>query len=257
MSSRRAATEEVPLAEGEDGGTVDWRRHRVLADPSRARILREVADRGPLDVARVAGLVGLHVNTARTHLTALAEAGLVDTERVSGPGPGRPRLLYRSTESAQSELRHYRLLAEILTGLVAQAGPGAIPGLEAAGETWGHHLVDSPPPLAEVGEEEALERLLDLLTRGGFAPRPERAPGDSGAVRILMRPCPFLELARRHRDVVCPVHLGLVRGALAELGGALTATTLEPFVTPELCVATVAPTRANSSPAPPGRKARP
>lgn len=237
---RRPREEQRIAPETEDGGEVDWRRHRVLADPSRARILREVADRGPLDATTVADRVGLHVNTARAHLTALAEAGLVDGERVSGPGPGRPRLLYRSTESAQSELRHYRLLAEILTGLVSQAGPGAIPGLEKAGEAWGHHLVESPPPLTEVGMDEAFGRLLDLLSRGGFGPRGERK-GD--ALRILMRPCPFLELARQHRDVVCPIHLGILRGALAELGGALTATTLEPFVTPELCVATIAPTR--------------
>jgi predicted ArsR family transcriptional regulator len=59
-----------------------------------------------------------------------------------------------------------------------------------------------------------------------------------------MQPCPFLELARRHPDVVCPIHLGLMRGALAELGGALTATSLEPFRTESLCVAHLAPATA-------------
>lgn len=218
-----------------------WRRHRALADPSRARILQEVADRGPIDVRELARTVGLHVNTTRTHLGALAEAGLVETDRVPGPGPGRPRLLYRSTESAQAELRHYRLLAEILTGFVAQAGPGATPRLEQAGETWGHHLVESPSPLTQVDAEESLTRLLDLLERSGFAPRPERGDDE---LRILMTPCPFLELARTHPEVVCPVHLGLVRGALAELGGALTATHLQPFQQPDLCVAQLEPARA-------------
>ena len=55
-----------------------------------------------------------------------------------------------------------------------------------------------------------------------------------------MQPCPFLELARRHEEVVCPIHLGLMRGALSELGARTTATKLEPFVRPELCVAHLA-----------------
>jgi predicted ArsR family transcriptional regulator len=55
-----------------------------------------------------------------------------------------------------------------------------------------------------------------------------------------MRPCPFLELARAHQDVICPIHLGLMRGALAELGVRTRATKLEPFVQPDLCVARLA-----------------
>ena len=59
-----------------------------------------------------------------------------------------------------------------------------------------------------------------------------------------MRPCPFLELAREHQDVICPIHLGLMRGALAELGARTRATKLEPFVRPDLCVARLAAGRA-------------
>jgi predicted ArsR family transcriptional regulator len=52
-----------------------------------------------------------------------------------------------------------------------------------------------------------------------------------------MRPCPFGELAADHRSVVCPVHLGLMRGALDALGAPVEAASLEPFVRPDLCVA--------------------
>ncbi len=55
-----------------------------------------------------------------------------------------------------------------------------------------------------------------------------------------MRACPFLELARAHQDVICPIHLGLMRGALAELKARTRATQLEPFVQPDLCVARLA-----------------
>ncbi len=59
-----------------------------------------------------------------------------------------------------------------------------------------------------------------------------------------MRPCPFLELAREHQEVICPIHLGLMRGALAELGAKTRATKREPFVRPDLCVARLAGGRA-------------
>jgi predicted ArsR family transcriptional regulator len=212
------------------------RRHRALSDPSRARILAELAEDGPLDARELARRVGLHVSTVRVHLAALAEAELVSSEALPPAGRGRPRLVHRAVAAEPEEGRRYRLLAEILAALVARFGPGAAAQLEEIGEAWGHYLVDSPPPYATVPDEEAVERLVALLADVGF--RPELEAGRRR--RILMRPCPFLELARRHPDVVCPIHLGLMRGALAELGARTTAATLEPFVRPDLCVAQLA-----------------
>ena len=215
------------------------RRHRALAEPSRAQILAELADDGPLDTRELAARVGLHVNTVRVHLTALIDAGLVEAETAAPQGRGRPRLTYKMTITAPDDGgRRYRLLAEMLTTLVARfGGHDATAHLEEIGAAWGRHLVEAPPPFAAASEREAVERLVSLLAEIGFQPELEQAP-HSG--RILMQPCPFLELARRHEDVVCPIHLGLMRGALAELGAKTTATKLEPFVRPELCVAHLA-----------------
>jgi predicted ArsR family transcriptional regulator len=218
------------------------RRHRALADPSRARILGELADAEPLDARALADRVGLHVNTVRVHLNALAEAGRVETETQPPQGRGRPRVAYRASAAAGDEGgRRYRLLAEILTALVARFGPDAGEQLEEIGEAWGHYLVDAPPPYAELADDDAVERLVGLLAEIGFQPHIE----ESGrGRRILMRPCPFLELARAHQDVICPIHLGLIRGALAELGARTRATKLEPFVRSDLCVARLAAGRA-------------
>jgi predicted ArsR family transcriptional regulator len=214
------------------------RRHRALADPSRARILAELSDQGPLDARELADRVGLHVNTVRVHVNALAEAGLVESETLPPQGRGRPRVAYRASAAAGDEGgRRYRLLAEILTALVARFGPDATEQLEEIGEAWGHYLVDAPPPYAELADDDAVERLVGLLAEIGFQPHIE----ESGrGRRILMRPCPFLELARAHQDVICPIHLGLIRGALAELGARTRATKLEPFVRHDLCVARLA-----------------
>jgi predicted ArsR family transcriptional regulator len=214
------------------------RRHRALADPSRARILAELADAGPLDARELADRVDLHVNTVRVHVNALADAGMVESETLPPQGRGRPRVAYRATAAAGDVGgRRYRLLAEILTALVARFGPEASEQLEEIGEAWGHYLVDSPPPFAKLSDAEAVERLLGLLDEIGFQPELEqRARGR----RVLMRPCPFLELARSHQEVICPIHLGLMRGALAELGAKTRATRLEPFVQPDLCIAHLA-----------------
>ena len=220
----------------------DLRRHRALADPSRARILDELGGEEPLDARELAARVGLHVNTVRVHLNALVEAGLVAGETQPPSGRGRPRVVYRATPAAGDQGgRRYRRLAEILTALVARYGPEAAAQLEELGEAWGRYLVESPPPYASRSDDEAVAGLVDLLAEVGFEPRLER--GARGR-RILMRPCPFLELARSHRDVICPIHLGLMRGALAELGAKTRATKLEPFVQPDLCVARLAGARA-------------
>jgi predicted ArsR family transcriptional regulator len=213
------------------------RRYRALANPSRARLLAELADGVPLDARELAARVGLHVNTVRVHLSVLDDAGLVAAETLPPQGRGRPRLAYRAlAESPDEGGRRYRLLAEILTTLVARYGGEASALLEEIGEAWGRHLVDSPPPSVKLSDAEAVEQLVALLAEIGFQPMLETGRRR----RILMRPCPFLELARRHQGVICPIHLGLMRGALGELGAATRATRLEPFVREDLCVARLA-----------------
>jgi predicted ArsR family transcriptional regulator len=69
----------------------------------------------------------------------------------------------------------------------------------------------------------------------GFAPQAEA--GDDGQPHLCLRHCPFREVAQHHRDVICSLHLGLMRGALDRMRAPVTAERLEPFVEPSLCVA--------------------
>ena len=64
------------------------------------------------------------------------------------------------------------------------------------------------------------------------------------ATAINLHRCPFRELAESHPDVVCGAHLGMVEGALAEMGAPVSATRLLPFVQPDLCIITLARTAA-------------
>jgi predicted ArsR family transcriptional regulator len=44
-------------------------------------------------------------------------------------------------------------------------------------------------------------------------------------------------LALHHQDVICALHLGLMRGALARIRAPVTADRLDPFVESGLCIA--------------------
>src|SRR5215210_7608966 len=64
-------------------------RHDVLADPVRLAVARRLA-RGRASASEVARSVGVHLNTARAHLAALAEAGVASREHDPPGGRGRP-----------------------------------------------------------------------------------------------------------------------------------------------------------------------
>ena len=200
------------------------RRTDVLA------LLRK-ADR-PLSVDEVAKVMDVHVNTARFHLDGLVEDGLA--ERASQPRGtrGRPRILYTS-EGAPPGPRSYELLAEMLTGLVSTLEDAGAATVEL-GRKWGRHLIERPAPSERIDAREALVRLDSLLERVGF--QPETGPSGTN-VEVRLHHCPFQEVAQNHTDVVCPIQLGLMQGALDELGAPVAATSLEPFVTPRMCVA--------------------
>jgi predicted ArsR family transcriptional regulator len=75
--------------------------------------------------------------------------------------------------------------------------------------------------------------VVDLLEELGFAPSP-----DARAGVVKLRRCPLLEAAHQYPEVVCGVHLGVVRGALEELGASpeqTECTALHPFSEPGAC----------------------
>ena len=81
---------------------------------------------------------------------------------------------------------------------------------------------------------EADRRLTGILAGLGFVAESE--PGPAG-IQIRLLHCPFREVAQEHQAVVCSLHLGLMRGALAEMAAPLTVDRLDPFVEPSLCLA--------------------
>ena len=205
--------------------------------PARLRIL-DLIRRSPqgMTVEDLAESVGLHVNTVRFHLDRLLAAGQVTRAAESRDRPGRPRLTFAAAPGPQlyGETRDYRLLAEILTGVVADLGAGAAPRAREVGRRWGASMAQKVAGRRPLGEKRAEAELVRVLDEVGFAP--ER-PSAGDPRRVLLRHCPFLEAAEAHPEVVCSVHRGLMDGALAEMGAPLATERLVPFAEPAGCVA--------------------
>jgi predicted ArsR family transcriptional regulator len=218
---------------------ISIKTHKALADVSRLRILEELRGQGPLDSRELGRLVGLHPNTVRSHVDQLIEAGLVRAVSAPASGRGRPRVLYEAivyeaiAYSASAQQGGYRLLAQILAGYLASTEqPQAV--AESAGRAWGSYLTEKPQPFSGISADEATQKVVELFGELGFMPE---AVEESEERRILLHRCPFREVAESNQKVVCAVHLGMLKGALAEMGAPLQATRLEPFVEPTLCIA--------------------
>lgn len=211
---------------------------------SRSRVLAALqAAPHPLGVEEVAEKVGLHPNTARFHLDGLLDRGLAERAREDRSVPGRPRTLYAATaDGARTGRRSYRLLAEILTGYLAQGRRPSAAAREA-GQAWGRMLAPRRRT-RRTAPAAAVRDLVATLDEIGFAPE---AVGTGRDRRILLHHCPFREAAEERQEVVCAVHLGLMQGALDEMQAPLEATRLDPFVEPNLCIAHLSPTSGSAA----------
>ena len=202
---------------------------------SRSRVLEvlQTEDR-PLAVEEVAKRLRLHTNTARFHLDGLVEQRLAQRASEERDQPGRPRMLYTAApDAARAGQRSYRLLAEILTSYLASNTRQPEQAALKAGEEWGRYLTDRPAPFQRVDAARSLSQLVEVLDEIGFAPE---AVTVGRKRQIELHHCPFREAADQHREVVCSIHLGLMRGLLAELDAPLDAVRLEPFARPDVCI---------------------
>lgn len=198
---------------------------------SRARgvVLEALRSRpGSTPLRVLAEVTGLHVNTLRGHLEALEQQRLVERTTAPPSGRGRPPSTYRAVEPVLGS--EYAGLASTLAAAIHHASRRPRAAAIEAGTTWGRDLASEHGRPARADETGARRAVVALLDRLGFAPRTDRS---NTTVRLTR--CPLLEAARRHPDVVCGVHLGIVRGALEEYGATGVGSELHPFSDPGAC----------------------
>lgn len=202
--------------------------HKALADDTRYRLYRYLRLSGrPISVRELSTRLSLHPNTLRPHLRRLEEAGLAASEVRRVASVGRPQVLYTAVDREGREGRDYRLLGEILAGLLT--GTRQRERAEAVAREWGAYLVgrSAPRPGARGPTGPNLAVLQEALAAAGFDPRFHRRSANT--VEISLRDCPFRDLLDEHQALVCAVHRGLLEGMLAASRPGLRMTEFEPL----------------------------
>ena len=209
--------------------------HKALADDTRYRLYRYIGLAArPVSVREMSRRLSLHPNTLRPHLRRLEEAGLVSREVRKSATVGRPQTLYSVRQDAVEEGGGYRMLAEMLCGLVR--GKPALQQAQGLARQWGSYLVaqGGPKPGVRLPARRNLAILQEAMARAGFDPRFRREAGNS-SVEVTLRDCPFRDLADDHRELVCTLHKGLVEGMVGGLKPPLAVKEFKPFAERGIC----------------------
>ena len=119
--------------------------YKALADDTRYRLYRYLRLSGrPVSIRELSTRLSLHPNTLRPHLRRLEEAGLAASEVHRVATVGRPQVMYTAVAREEREGRDYRLLGEILAGLIG--GKRLLERAEAVAREWGAYLVGRSVP---------------------------------------------------------------------------------------------------------------
>jgi predicted ArsR family transcriptional regulator len=171
----------------------------VIADPVRLAIARFLRG-GAASATEVADGVGIHLNTARSHLQKLVDAGVVEKANEARSGPGRPVVRYRINEDwippGDELLGLAQLMATTLRGGPSRARQRA--------RRWGRDA-------AAAGSGSARSDLRAMLSRLGFVTAIDREE-----LALSGCPCPLVSPDRP--AVVCALVDAAIDGALETRG---------------------------------------
>lgn len=127
-------------------------RSQISLLPAQRRVLEVVESAGqPISSAEVAKTLKLHPNTAREHLDALLNAGLVTTVPMRTGKRGRPTLLYSVTTLDPNQILSTYLDVITATAISLAEGSDGVAQAIAVGKNW----AGLTPPRPEAGSEGA------------------------------------------------------------------------------------------------------
>lgn len=196
----------------------------------RAAVLERVQhSASALTASQVAAELNLHHNTAREHLDALVERNLIERSASAPNGRGRPAWRYSAATEVEPNpnVREYIGLVSALTTHMERTARDPVADALDAGAAWGRSIAGRLQPQDRDGKSVIVAELESL----GFEPRVE-----PDATEIALRRCPLLDAALSSPEIVCNVHLGLVRGALESIDSDDTSADLDAFAVPGACI---------------------
>ena len=210
----------------------------ALAEPTRRALYEFIASQdGWVSRDQAADAVGLERGNVAHHLDRLAADGLldVDYQRRSGrqgPGAGRPAKLYRRARrefDVALPPRDYALAGQLLADAVERArstGADLDVALDRAAAAEGRRIGDEIDAQLRANathtREDREQVVLDALAEHGYEPQAE-ANGT-----VVLRNCPFHQLARQHTSLICGLNLCMLTAALDHIGDVGLTPQLEP-----------------------------
>lgn len=174
------------------------------------------AANSPLRVSDLIDEFGLHENTIRGHLEGLVATEYAERVRLISSGRGRPSFGYQSRKDFMAQIepqaRDYAHLALVLAKQLAAIGGDARSVAISAGEEWANGFLKSTEE-SHTNKVTVRRRIYEILDSLGYSPI-----ANSKRDRIRLQTCPLLATAQLEPDIVCSVHLGLVRGLVQQAG---------------------------------------
>src|SRR2546423_812875 len=112
----------------------------AIADPVRLRIVRHLVEAPGAPLPELAEAADVHLNTARPHVLALEEAGVLTRERQMPEGRGRPAIGYRLVDGWTPPTTDFLGLSELLAATLVRSSPSS-DQVRAVGLEWGRYLL--------------------------------------------------------------------------------------------------------------------
>lgn len=172
-----------------------------LLSPARREVLAVLRREGESWAAGLAAHLNLSVSALRQTLTALEAEGLVTSRQVRA-GPGRPRVYYRLSESAEGLFEGRQSVIRRLLDVALELVDA---GREVTIASWTARLVEAQARADHAAASAAGDGAADLVrdfAAFGYAPEADRR--EPGVSHIVLRHCPIVDIARE-RPVVCEI----------------------------------------------------
>ena len=229
-------------------------RSQISLLPAQRRVLEVVEGAGqPISSAEVAKTLKLHPNTAREHLDALLNAGLVTTLPMRTGKRGRPTLLYSVTTLDPNQILSTYLDVITATAISLAEGSDGVAQAIAVGKNWAGLTCPQPaqtgfqgtsgavaPSAVSSAEaaspadeanmtqrlENAIAQLRPIFTVMGFSP-------ELAQNKLVLHSCPFAKGGWPH-PLVCIIHEAYIAELLTRSSGVRVVSSAELKLHPQL-----------------------
>lgn len=243
-------------------------RSQISLLPAQRRVLEVVEGAGqPISSAEVAKTLKLHPNTAREHLDALLNAGLVTTLPLRTGKRGRPTLLYSVTTLDPNQILSTYLDVITATAISLAEGSDGVAQAIAVGKNWAGLTCPQPAQSGTQGAsgavatsveaasaeaaspadeanmtqrlENAIDQLRPIFTVMGFSP-------ELAKNKLVLRSCPFAKGGWPH-PLVCIIHEAYIAELLTRSSGVRVVSSAELKLHPQLASAWLVELKRNKT----------